>query len=236
MILGNVHSRGRRLQGLRGRGLGVTSTMVNGNLEYGSDLVRSASPVYRAPVRGTIAYPVQVNQTPNVFYSTAPNYPSEPLQHPIAPAWGNNGPQGWGAGGSGWGPTYTTPTYGGGVNNPANANNLAQLTLQYQANPASLTAQQWQQLQAAGAIPSTVPYSNAGLVNPLATTSGSTVSSGIDPATGVPYATELAEAQAGVSSTSSIGTDFSTLYAGIPLYMWLGGAVLIYFVMSGKRR
>jgi hypothetical protein len=230
MILGNVHSRGRRLQGLRGRGLGVTSTMVNGNLEYGSDLVRS-------PVRGTIAYPVGIQQAPNRFYVTSPSYPSEPLQHPVAPyapiepTWGAPAPV------STWGPVYQTPGYSA-ANNPANANNLAQLTLQYQTNPASLTAQQWQQLQAAGVIPSTIPYSNAGLVNPLQASSGSTVSSGIDPATGVPYATELAEAQAGVSasSTSSIGTDLSTTYAGLPLYLWLGGAVLLYFAMSGKRR
>jgi hypothetical protein len=201
------------------QGLGVMSTMVNGNLEYGSALVAN-TPTYRAPVRSTIAYPV-----------TEPLTPINPIYRPvpiIQPAWGASPPS------SSWGPVYQTPGYP--ANNPANANNLAQLTLQYQANPASLTAQQWQQLQAAGVIPSTVPYSNAGLVNPLQATSGSTVASGIDPATGIPYATELAEAQAGVSSTSSIGTDFSTLYAGIPLYMWLGGAALIYFVMSGKRR
>jgi hypothetical protein len=67
---------------------------------------------------------------------------------PIGPAYPIANPQQWGANPPGWesgmGPVYGG-TYGyssssGNPNLPSSANNLAQLTLQYQSNPASLTA------------------------------------------------------------------------------------------------
>jgi hypothetical protein len=144
------------------------------------------------------------------------------------------------------GPPIIGPyAYGGGSyvsNNPSSQNNLAQLTLQYQSNPASLTQLQWQQLQAAGVIPQTTPYSDAAYVTP-----SSSNSSAIDPATGVPYATELAQAQAAgtaaatttaAASSSVIGTDpttGATTIFGIDWY-WLAGGLALLYVFTGKRR
>ena len=204
---------------LRGRGLGVLSVPV------GTSMVYSTSPVARAaviPVRAVgPARPVMVSDSP--AWNINP-----PRATPYSPA-----PPGmsWGGGSSYSG--YTSP------NNPTNPNNLAQLTLQYQSNPASLTAAQWQQLQAAGAIPATVPYANASLVNPLSASNYAGSSSGIDPATGVAYSTELAAAQTGVASTSTIlGTDpvtGSTTILGIDWY-WLAAAAVGLYFFTGKRR
>jgi hypothetical protein len=89
-------------------------------------------------------------------------------------------------------------------------------------------------------IPGTVPYSNASLVNP----NGSATSSAIDPATGVPYATELAEAQAAATTTTAaasssvIGTDpttGATTIFGIDWY-WLAGGLVVLYMFTGKRR
>jgi hypothetical protein len=108
--------------------------------------------------------------------------------------------------------------------------------LQYQANPSSLTLQQWQQLQAAGVIAPTVPYSNAGLVNP--TGAPSTASSGIDPTTGIPYAQELATAQAATPASSVMGVDpvtGATTIFGVDWYWVVGAGAVLLFVMTGKR-
>jgi hypothetical protein len=148
-------------------------------------------------------------------------------------AWAGN-PGGWGNG-SQYTPGYANPL-------PTSQNNLAQLTLQYQNNPASLTAAQWSQLQAAGVIPSTVPYSDASLINPASSaTSAASASGAIDPATGVPYATELAEEESGTTttSTSSIGDLLDADYGGLPLFAWIligGGTLWVLTSMGGKRR
>lgn len=61
---------------------------------------------------------------------------------------------------------------------------------------------------------------------------GSTTQS-IDPNTGIPYSTEIANAQAAASgATTTTSTDaLSTTYAGLPLWMWLaiagGGAFFL---------
>ena len=217
-------SRGRGL-GRRGRlgRLGVNSAVVNGSLIYSN--------------------PIAVSKTPVAVRPKSPIIPVRPIG-PARPVAITNGSQT--SNGSGIVPTVSNPwggmysnTYGGQpggtyAGNPAQTSqtNLAQLTLLYQTNPSLLTQAQWQQLQAAGVIPSTVPYGDSSLITGTATSS--TTDSGIDPATGVPYATELAEAEAG--SSSSIGTTLSTAYAGVPLYAWLGGAVVLYFLMSGGKR
>jgi len=222
----------------RRRSLGLVSTLVRGSLEYGSSPV-PAGTTFRAssnPPPKTIG-PAQ----PRIWTPVAPIVPISPLPPIVGPdpvwtggggSWQNGGGQ-YQPGGGGWrGGGYPNP------NNPTSENNLAQLTLQYQSNPNSLTSAQWDQLQAAGVIAGTVPYSNASLVNPSSPFSSS---SGIDPNTGLPYAEELAAAQAAtISPTTAAGTgistDLSTPYAGIPLYIWLGGGVLLFVLMSGKRR
>ena len=211
MIGSTQHARGR----LRGRaafgGFGIVSTEVNGAMVYGNPVSRISS-----PARGVPARPI-VN----------PDQPGWPASAQRPTGWGGNPPQ---AGGG----SYYQSGYGSG-----SQNNLAQLLLLYQSNPSSLTSAQWQQLQAAGAIPGTVPYSNASLVNP------STSSNAIDPTTGIPYATELAETQAGLTtttaaaSTSSImgvdPTTGATTIFGIDWY-YLAAAAALAYVMTGKRR
>lgn len=238
-------ARIRRPWTLRGhlRGLGASSAIVGGTLQVGPSV--TSSRLRQMPYRGTprpVWNPVSPIRTP----VPSPVVPT-PVWNPVSPSqpvtgWGGNPPQ---SGGSYWaqqrGQNGGNGGWGGGgggydTDNPAYSNNLAQLTLQYQSNPSSLTEPQWQQLQAAGVIPSTVPYSNASLVNPAGADFSSSTS-GIDPATGVPYATELAAAQAGTTVASGgISTALSTPYAGIPLYIWLGGGALLFVVMSKRGR
>ena len=210
----NLGRRGLLGALLGGRRLGVTSALVNGGLIYGSAVSST-----RAPVRPIgPARPISITSNGGV------------IQNPIQVT----GPYG-GKNGSQYGGGYQSGTeYGSGYQNPnlpTSSNNLAQLTLQYQSNPASLTPQQWQQLQAAGVIPSTIPYSDASLVNPSASTATAS-SSAIDPATGIPYATELAEAEAGTTTTATTAASaLTTQYGGLPLYVWLligGGAILLF--------
>jgi hypothetical protein len=157
------------------------------------------------------------------------------------PGWGGGGwggpPGGPGGGSYGWSSSTGWSSSGGNPDNPTSQDNLAQLVLQYQSNPSSLTQTQWQQLQAAGVIPSTVPYSNAALVNPQASGAGA-----IDPATGIPYSQELAAATAAATpaatTTSSIfGTDATngaTTIFGIDWYYVVGGGVLAYALLFNK--
>jgi hypothetical protein len=182
--------------------------------------------------------------TPSPWGATNPwggNPDPNQFPGPGGPGWGGGGGGSYSGGSSTWG---SSSSWGSGnPNNPTSQNNLAQLVLLYQSNPSSLTQAQWQQLQAAGVIPSTVPYSNAALVNPQA--SSATGAGAIDPATGIPYATELATAEAGdttaTAATSSIfGVDpangASTIF-GIDWYYVVGGGVLAYalFSKSGRR-
>lgn len=232
------------LRGVGRRGLGL-STMVNGTLTYGPTLVK-----------GTAMRPVSTRPVISNPVATAPIVRPVGPARPVTPAWGSNPPSATGGttpaklqNGQNWWQSQQQPTYGGNPqqpgfptasDNPASSNNLATLVLQYQSNPSSLTQQQWQQLQAAGVIPSTVPYSNAGLVNPTASSTAAS-SDAIDPTTGVPYATELAAAQAGLTATTSssvIGTDptnGATTIFGVDWYYLAAGAVLLYMFM-GKRR
>ena len=221
-----VATRGLGRRGRLGR-LGVNSAVVNGSLIYSNPIAVSRNPVAVRPLVRPIgpARPVAITNGANPQTGGNGIVSSSPVQSVGIP--------------NPWGGLYTG-TYGGQpggsyAGNPAQTSqtNLAQLTLLYQENPSLLSPTQWQQLQAAGVIPSTVPYGDSSLIAGTATTAASS-SSAIDPATGVPYATELAEAQAG--SSSSIGTTLTTAYAGVPLYAWLGGAVVLYFLMSGKRR
>ena len=236
-------ARIRRPWTLRGhlRGLGATSAIVGNTLQIGP----SISPVSsHGPARRVTATPIFTPSSPVVppvgparrWNGSGGGAQPTPLQNGTS-WWQQNGQNNGQGGNGGWGGGGGN---GGGGNggwssdNPSSSNNLAQLVLQYQANPSSLTEQQWQQLQAAGVIPSTVPYSNASLIN-----SGASSSSAIDPATGQTYASELAAAQAaaaaGTTASSGISTALSTPYAGIPLYVWLGGGALLFILLSKRR-
>jgi hypothetical protein len=227
----------------RGRRLGLVTTLVDGSTIIGSSPIQH--PIVGGPV--PVRPPVVNKVNPIVYPTPSPiatpvGYPVSPWTTPgapvpvVGPVWGsysgNGSPSGW-SGRGGYGGASSQYSQ---ANNPTSENNLAQLTLQYQQNPSSLTAQQWQQLQEAGVIPGTSPYSNA------AYTSTSGASGAIDPATGVPYATELAAAQAAETTTAAatastgLTTDLSTDYAGIPLYGWLAAGALLFVLMSGKRR
>ena len=189
-------------RGRRLRGLGTVATQV------GNSLVYSSNPVAVSNLRRAI--PVVLGVRSNMG----------PIQAP----WRGSPPRygGWTAGDSPYGSTPQNPT---GVS-------LATAQALLQSNPSLLTSAQWQQLQQAGLVANTVPYSSASQVP--------STSSAIDPATGVPYATELATAQAGTAAAApttgtDIGTMLGTTYAGLPLYLWLliggGGA----YFMSQKR-
>lgn len=228
----------RNLKGLRGRrGLGMVSTMVGGNLivspprTYGSSGIVPTKRVNWTGVNNPTS-PIEIG--PKETLSTSPSQPGWGTTGPSSwggkGGWGgpNNG-SGWGGPGGGRGSQYGYGSqygqYGQNPNNPNSQNNLAQLTLLYQQNPSALTQQQWQQLQAAGVIPSTVPYSDASLVNPAASTStaatGTTAPATTTAATGTTFAAEL-----------------ESSFAGIPVWMWLlGGGVLVFVLTSrGGRR
>lgn len=249
MILGNRGRGGLGLLGrLRGhRGMGVSSALVNGSLVYSNPISRPIGPA--RPVTGGGGGIHPVSPTPPAPASTipAPTFTLSQLWQYYQQGTTLTAEQmsrlqnaGYLTGGSGSGiRPLGPPGYSGGSQNPnlpTSQNNLAQLTLLYQSNPAALTQQQWNQLQAAGVIPSTVPYSDSSLVNPLASSASASTAtdSGIDPSTGVPYSTELAEAEA-AGSSGSIGTTLSADYGGIPLYGWLAGGVVLYLLMSKKR-
>jgi hypothetical protein len=219
MIVGTTRRRHGR------RSLGVLSVPVNGSLVYANPVSINRD----VPVRGVPIRPVGPAYPPGGVIAEV---------RPITPAWGSN-PQQWGPGYSGG--SYVSTGYQN-PNLPTSQNNLAQLTLLYQSNPSSLTPGQWQQLQTAGVMPATVPYSNAALVNP----SGTTAASGIDPNTGMPYASELAAAQAAAAGTSALTTSSSVLGVdptsgattifGIDWYWVAAGGFLVLYLMSGKRR
>ena len=217
--------RTKNRRGLR-RGLGTVSTPVAGTLVFGSNPIRQwgGSPPRAIGFRP----PWYLGPTP-----VQPVGPARPINPPVvnpsqpapwSPPWQNGGY----GGGNGWSAT------GSPYDSQPSSNSLATAQALLASNPSLLTPQQWSQLQAAGLVAGTLPYSSAGLVTPTAGTSVD--SSAIDPATGVAYATELAAAQAGTSSTD-IGTTLSQTVLGLPLYLWLvigGGAVLL--MNRGGRR
>jgi hypothetical protein len=227
---------------MRRGGLGTIATVVGGSLVSSSNPIARASglPVRSLPIR--VVGPVVAN-------------PAQPQP------WGGNPPSstqsaGWkrrnrnnnGSGssnwqGGGWNNQYsggvsqgawsaTSSPYGSSPTNPNNSQALAAAQALLQTNPSLLSPQQFQMLQQAGLVSNTLPYSSVSQIAASGATSADS-SSAIDPSTGVPYATELAEAEAG--STSSVGTDLSTTYAGLPLYLWLGGGALLFVLLSRKR-
>jgi hypothetical protein len=144
-------------------------------------------------------------------------------------------------------PVNGTPAYpivppeGGwnyGTVSGVNATTMAQLIQQYNSNPTSLTPQQWAQLQQAGVIPSTLPYSSASLVPTSSNAGTAPVSAGSDPncvaagMTGGPYPNCTPAA-----ATASSATDFlSTMYGPLTGLEWLIGAGAAYLLfMRGKR-
>lgn len=224
-----THGKGRT-RGLR-RGLGTVSTPVGGALVYGSNPVAVSRP---APV-SNIRYPVIL--PPIRIVTPAPTPAPTPTPAPInvrigiGPTWGPNPPMSIFPGG--YGPTWTAAgsPYGSTPAPVRGGASLSTAMALYQSNPSLLTQAQWTQLQQAGVVAGTVPYSSAGQ------TSGS---GAIDPATGQTYASELAAAQAGsataVTSSSDIGTTLDATYAGLPLYLWLiiGAGGLYLFTKKGR--
>lgn len=220
-------------RGRRNRRLGIVSQEVNGALIYSSP-VSGRQVTSRRLLPIGLARPVQVPISLPTPVRIGPVAQPQPIWNPSPGGsyYGNGGGYGRGnpwQGGQGSG--YAS-------NNPSSSNNLALLAEQYNSNPSSLTQQQWQQLQAAGVIPQTSPYSNASLV--------STGSSAIDPATGQTYASELAAAQAAATASTStiaasssiIGTDpttGATTIFGVDWY-WIAAALGLVYVFTGKRR
>jgi hypothetical protein len=139
------------------------------------------------------------------------------LQNPIAttgwtpPLQANTGT---GTPGQGWSPRYR-PSSPGISQNLA----LAQAMSVYNTNPGNLSANQWSQLQAAGVIPSTLPFSSAGQLASSAA------------------ATNAAAAAAAATPSTDIGTEISDFISSVPWYVWAGGTVLVVYLMggSGKR-
>jgi hypothetical protein len=115
---------------------------------------------------------------------------------------------------------FQRPGGGGQVRQSQNnALNLAQLQSIAQTNPSSLTQGQWAQLQAAGTIPNTLPYSSASqLATALPTTADDT---------------SLSTVSTDLSTTFS--NALNTTYGPFPLWGWLvaGGAAWLFL---GKHR
>jgi hypothetical protein len=193
--------------------LGTVATEVNGSM------ILSSNPVGAAPHTITRVLPAQFTVTPMRNIGPVWQNTPAPVATPVGPAWPVSPvSQPWSAGGSPYG-------------SQPSSTSLAVAQALLATNPGLLTQAQWTLLQQAGLVASTVPYSSAGLVNANAATSVDS-SSAIDPATGVPYATELAAAQAGTSS--DLGTTLDTTYGGLPLYMWLGVGVIGYLLFANR--
>jgi hypothetical protein len=186
------------------------------------------------PLVGPVG-PVPVTTSP--WWSTPPQLPgagSGPVQAPWGgnPSWGGAPP--WTAGNSPYGSSPLSPYGSSGYgSSQSNAQALATAQALLATNPSLLSPQQYQLLVQAGLISSSTPYSSLSQIAPTVGTASLDTSNAIDPTTGVPYATELAEAEAG--GTSAMGTTLSTEYGGIPLWGWLiGGGGLVIILM--KRR
>ena len=205
----------------RGRRLGTIATPVSGSLVY------SSNPV------STLRRPVPVRSSP------VPTVPSQ-----ICPPWGCNGPQNWyglAPGSQPSAPASSPQNWYGPPSSSMSGQSLATAQALLQTNPGLLTAAQWQLLQQAGLVANTLPYSSAPQVTP---TYPSSVSAGVnDPnclaagMTGGPYPNCTAGA-AVAAAPFDISTALSTDYAGLPLYLWLGGglaAYLLFFRQRGRR-
>src|SRR5579863_1526168 len=148
---GNLRGLGVNLTIPGRRDLGTVSIPVAGSMVYGS------SPVRFRPVGP--ARPVS---------PWLPSSPMIPILAPVQP--GGGYPTGAG---------YMTP-YGGSYGAGSQYGQQGSLAVAQQilaTNPGSLTPQQWQQLQAAGQIPGTLPYGSGAAITPTAASS----SSAIDP-------------------------------------------------------
>jgi len=176
----------------------------------------------------TTSTPVRVTVPPQFQFPTSGN-----LRYCMGPGCENNTST-----------PVTTP-----ATNPASsisATSLASILQIYNTNPAALTAAQWATLQQAGIIPSTLPYSSAGLLAPGGGSGGYTASplsmAGDDPQclalgmTGGPYPN--CTPPAGTTTGASSITDFlQTSYGPLTGLEWLlvgGGAYLLFFRKKGR--
>lgn len=230
-----------RLRGLRGARLGTVATPVAGSLVYGSN-----------PIARWGGNPPHHITVPTSSSPVATPYPI------VGPVWGSN-PPGWqstggngqtsgrrhrgnGNGNSGgWSGNQGNQNGGGwsAGNSPygsqPNSQALAAAQALLQTNPSLLTQSQFNMLQQAGLVSSSLPYSSVSQITPTASASAPTLSSGVnDPncvaagCTGGPYP----------NCTCAAASDTSALdatYAGLPLYMWIGGGLLAYLLVSKRR-
>jgi hypothetical protein len=217
----------------RGLGrLGITSALVDGSLIVGSPTVRSISTYVRAPEsigprRRTPAGPAST-ASPTVVG------PAQPSSGWGGGSWGGNpNPEGFGGSQYGYGGSQYGSQYGYGSgyssNSPTAENNLAQLTLLYQSNPASLTAQQWQQLQAAGVIPSTVPYADASLTDSSSSDAALLAQEEAAAAAVTPTAAASSSSVLGVDPTNGATTIF-----GVDWYYVAAFGVFAAYLMTRK--
>ncbi len=202
--------------GLKGhRGLGDTAiVLANGSR------VSGPSPVSRSNLRRALpSVWMDRAQTAAGAASTAPSaLPAAASPSPAAPLANRVGrrPQ--------WGPDanqqdWQQNNWSNGGQNQNGGLNLAQLQSIAQTNPSSLTAQQWAQLQQAGTIPSTLPYSSASLLPTTAPIGTVDTSTAVLSTTGLP----------------SISDTLNTTYGPLPLWGWLAAGGALYLFMGRHR-
>lgn len=206
-----MYARVKPLQ--RRRGLGdVCSVDRLGNRVCGPNPSGFGMTIAR-PIQGTIRFSPISERVP-----VTP--PISTIANPQTPPWG------------GWNPVYSSGSGNAGIT----ATQLAQLIQIYNSNPQALTASQWAQLQMAGIIPSTLPYSSASLV----ATSGPSTSPAVavnDPQciaagmTGGPYPN-----CSPASSAGSITDFFSTQYGPLTGLAWLGVGFAAWLFFKHKGR
>lgn len=216
MAITRTLRRGR--SGWRGRGLGITSAVVNGGLVYGSSPIGSvARPVVRpvGPARYINTSGSNINTNPITGNPSVPvGIEMNPNPEQFNPAGQDNWPTTYQGGGGSYVNTQNSST-----------TNLAQLTLLYQENPSSLTAAQWSQLQAAGVIPETVPYGDASLISGA---SAAALTS-----------TPVTDTTTTTATSSILGTDptnGATTILGIDWYWLAGGGVVLALLFRRKGR
>lgn len=251
-ILAGLNRRGLNRLGRVGR-LGIV------NIPSYARAISTIRPVVSTVARiAPLPTPVVAQPQPIVRPITTTS-PQQPTYGGGAGGYGRGGYQRGGSGGSGGGGGYQRWRQGqqyqsgqgqqgqnwwqnqNNPNNPNNPENLAQLEQLYQQNPSQLTSQQWQQLQAAGIIPSTLPQSEAGEVTPTGSTTAPDPECLAIGMTGGPYPNcipSTAGATAATATTGTdIGTELSTDVGGLPLYAWLLiGGVGLYLLVSKRGR
>ena len=189
----NARSGMGRLRGRRG--MGVVSTMVGNNLVYGSSPVPPRSNLMRRWWGYGPQPPIMWGgPSPPVYAPTNGGYPAQ---------WSTVGPTG-------------LPQQAPG------ALNLAQLQNILNTNPGSLTADQWNTLQAAGLIAGTVAQTSAGLL-PAA---GSN-----PPVQAAPVAAPATSSILGVDPVSG-----ATTILGIDWYYLAAAAIGLYAFMGRRGR